>query len=106
MNMHHLFLAMAAAASLMACNKENPSSGGGEQGGGGSSQKNTPAIVLHQDFTKGLGDFTIVDKDKGGFTKAIWKVETGDNAKYGAQASASEGSGGASYKAETGWYPR
>ena len=101
MNMHHLFLAMAAAASLMACNKENPSSGGGEQGGGGSSQKNTPAIVLHQDFTKGLGDFTIVDKDKGGFTKAIWKYETGDNAKYGAQASASEGNGGASYKAES-----
>ena len=101
MNMHHLFLAMAAAASLMACNKENTPSGGGEQGGGGSSQKNTPAIVLHQDFTKGLGDFTIVDKDKGGFTKAIWKYETGDNAKYGAQASASEGSGGASYKAES-----
>ena len=101
MNMHHLFLAMVAAASLMACNKENTPSGGGEQGGGGSSQKNTPAIVLHQDFTKGLGDFTIVDKDKGGFTKAIWKVETGDNAKYGAQASASEGSGGANYKAES-----
>ena len=91
MNMHHLFLAMAAAASLMACNKENTPSGGGEQGGGGSSQKNTPAIVLYQDFTKGLGGFTILDKNRGKLPEkeVVWKRESGEDAKYGAQATGS-----------------
>ena len=64
-------------------------------------EANTPATILSQDFTKGLGAFTVQDKNKGGFSGSIWKYESGDNAKYGAQASASEGSGGANHAAES-----
>jgi len=100
MKYRHLILFIAATFQLVACGKDNPNQGG--QGGGGSeTPKNTPVIILQQDFTKGLGAFTVQDKDKGGFSKAIWKVESGDNAKYGAQASASENNGGTCYATES-----
>ena len=89
----HILVTLLSISALVACGKDNPSNNNNQQGGGGQeTPKNTPVVILQQDFTKGLGNFTIQDKDKGGFSKAIWKVESGDNAKYGAQASASDGS--------------
>lgn len=99
MKYRHLILLFAATFQLVACGKDNPDSG--KQGGGGDqTPKNTPVIILQQDFTKGLGAFTIQDKEKGGFDGAIWKYESGNNAKYGAQASASKGSN-SNFKAES-----
>lgn len=97
MKYRHLILLFAATFQMVACGKNNPEPGGG----GSDSPQNTPAIILQQDFTKGLGAFTVQDKDKGGFSGKIWKFESGSNAKYGAQATASEGSGGTNYAAES-----
>jgi DNA/RNA endonuclease G (NUC1) len=100
MKYRSLVFVFLSAALLVACGKDNPTPAPqpDEPGGGGSQ----PALILSQDFTKGsMGQFTVQDKDKGGFTKAIWKVETGDNAKYGVQASASENNGQKCYKAES-----
>lgn len=89
----HILVTLLTISAFVACGKDNP--GGGKdtpQGGGGQdTPKNTPVVILSQDFTKGLGSFTIQDKEKGGYSKAIWRVESGENAKYGAQASASDG---------------
>ena len=92
MKYRHLILFFAATFQMVACGKDNPNNGGKQGGEGTETSKNTPAVILQQDFTKGLGAFTVQDKDKGGFSKKIWKYESGTNAKYGAQASASEGS--------------
>lgn len=98
MKYRHLMLLFAAIFQMVACGKNNPEQGGG---GGSDTPTNTPVIILQQDFTKGLGGFTVQDKDKGGFSGKIWKFESGANAKYGAQASASEGSGSKNYQAES-----
>ena len=98
MKYRHLMLLFAATFQMVACGKNNPEQGGG---GGSDTPTNTPVIILQQDFTKGLGGFTVQDKDKGGFSGKIWKFESGANAKYGAQASASEGSGSKNYQAES-----
>lgn len=97
MKYRHLILLFAATFQMVACGKNNPEPGGG----GSDSPRNTPAIILQQDFTKGLGAFTVQDKDKGGFSGKIWKFESGSNAKYGAQATASQGGGGTNYAAES-----
>ena len=97
MKYRHLILLFAATFQMVACGKNNPE----PAGGGSDSPQNTPAIILHQDFTKGLGAFTVQDKDKGGFSGKIWKFESGVNSKYGAQATASQGSGGTNYAAES-----
>lgn len=97
MKYRHLILLFAATFQMVACGKNNPEPGGG----GSDSPQNTPSIILQQDFTKGLGAFTVQDKDKGGFSGKIWKFESGSNAKYGAQASASENNGGTCYAAES-----
>ena len=83
-----------AATLLVACGKNNPDKKDDKK------PSDLPAVILSQDFTKGLGGFTVEDKDKGGFSGAIWKFESGSNAKYGAQASASN-NGGTNYKAES-----
>ena len=64
MKYRHLILLFAATFQMVACGKNNPEPGGG----GSDSPRNTPAIILQQDFTKGLGAFTVQDKDKGGFS--------------------------------------
>lgn len=87
-----------SATLLTSCGKDNPKPDPQPEPGGGGT---LPALILSQDFTKGLGGFTVQDKEKGGFTKAIWKVETGDNAKYGAQAAASENNGQKCFQAES-----
>ena len=98
MNIRHLSFALVAGLLLTSCNKDNPGNND-NPGGGDEPQKNTPVVILQQDFTKGLGPFTVQDKDKGGFGSAIWKYESA-NAKYGAQATASKGSG-SNFKAES-----
>ena len=101
MRYRHLILLFTAAFQMVACGKDNPNNQGGQEGGGESEKPtNTPTVILTQDFTKGLGAFTIHDKDKGGFDGAVWKYESGNNAKYGAQASASKGSN-SNFKAES-----
>lgn len=95
MKYRHLVFVFLSAAFLVSCGKDNPSP---TPGGGGGTQ---PALILSQDFTKGMGQFTVQDKEKGGFSKEIWKVETGEEAKYGVQASASENKGQKCYKAES-----
>ncbi|MBQ6953322.1 MAG: DNA/RNA non-specific endonuclease [Bacteroidales bacterium] len=87
--------AFLAVGALCACGKNNPDKPTPDP------PKELPDVILSQDFTKGLGAFTVQDKDKGGFSGKIWKYESGSNAKYGAQASASEGSGGTNRKAES-----
>jgi endonuclease G len=101
MKYRHLVFAFLSAALLVSCGKDNPTPTPQPEPGGGGGGGSQPALILSQDFTKGMGNFTVQDKDKGGFTKAIWKVETGDNAKYGVQASASENNGKKCYKAES-----
>lgn len=88
----HILVTLLTLSAFVACGKDNPNGKETPQGGGGGQEtpKNTPVVILSQDFTKGLGSFTIQDKEKGGYSKAIWKVESGENAKYGAQASASD----------------
>ena len=98
MKYRYLILFIAATFQMVACGKDNPDSG---KQGGDETPKNTPVVILQQDFTKGLGAFTVQDKDKGGFSGEIWKFESGANAKYGAQATASAGSGGTNYAAES-----
>lgn len=98
MKYRHLILFIAATFQLVACGKDNPDSG---KQGGDETPKNTPVVILQQNFTKGLGAFTVQDKDKGGFSGSVWKFESGANAKYGAQATASTGSGGTNYAAES-----
>lgn len=103
----HILVTLLTISAFVACGKDNP--GGGKdtpQGGGGQdTPKNTPVVILSQDFTKGLGSFTIQDKDKGGFSKAIWKYDASSEKTkaYGAQASAYEGSDDnrTNYKAES-----
>lgn len=93
----HLVFAFLSAALLVSCGKDNPNPNPQpEPGGGGGSQ---PALILSQDFTKGMGKFTVQDKEKGGFDGSIWKFDSA-NAKYGVQATASKGSG-SNYKAES-----
>ena len=94
----HILVTLLAVSAFAACGKNNPDDHGQQGGGGSEPQKNTPVLIFSQDFTKGLGSFTIQDKDKGGFSKAIWKVESEENAKYGAQATASDGT---NYAAES-----
>lgn len=98
MKYRYLILFIAATFQMVACGKDNPDSG---KQGGDETPKNTPVVILQQDFTKGLGAFTVQDKDKGGFSGKIWKFESGANSKYGAQATASQGSGGTNYAAES-----
>ncbi len=96
MKKYRFFLcAFLAACALCACGKTNPDKPTPDP------PKDLPDVILSQDFTKGLGAFTVQDKDKGGFSGSIWKYESGSNAKYGAQASASAGSGGTNHKAES-----
>lgn len=87
--------AFLAACALCACGKTNPDKPTPDP------PKDLPDVIFSQDFTKGLGAFTVQDKDKGGFSGSIWKYESGSNAKYGAQASASAGSGSTNHKAES-----
>lgn len=101
MKYRSLVFVFLSAALLVSCGKDNPTPTPQPEPGGGGGGGSQPALILSQDFTKGMGNFTVQDKDKGGFTKAIWKVETGDNAKYGVQASASENNGKKCYKAES-----
>lgn len=97
MNYRSLVFAFLSAALLASCGKDNPNpTPQPEPGGGGGSQ---PALILSQDFTKGMGKFTVQDKEKGGFDGSIWKFDSA-NAKYGVQATASKGSG-SNYKAES-----
>ena len=97
MKYRHLVFVFLSAALLVSCGKDNPNpTPQPEPGGGGGSQ---PALILSQDFTKGMGKFTVQDKEKGGFEGSIWKFDSA-NAKYGVQATASKGSG-SNYKAES-----
>ena len=95
MNYRYFLCAFLAACALCACGKTNPDKPTPDP------PKDLPDVILSQDFTKGLGAFKVQDKDKGGFSGNIWKYESGKNAMYGAQASASEGSGSANRKAES-----
>lgn len=95
MNYRFFLCAFLAVGALCACGKTNPDTPRTDP------PKDLPDIIFSQDFTKGLGAFTVQDKDKGGFSGSIWKYESGSNAKYGAQASASEGSGSTNHKAES-----
>ncbi|MBO4625297.1 MAG: DNA/RNA non-specific endonuclease [Bacteroidales bacterium] len=97
----HILVTLLTVSAFAACGKDNPNpnNNNNQQGGGSETPKNTPALILSQDFTKGLGSFTVQDKDKGGYSGSIWKYESGSNAKYGAQATA--GNGGTKYKAES-----
>lgn len=97
MKYRHLVFVFLSAALLVSCGKDNPNpTPQPEPGGGGGSQ---PALILSQDFTKGMGKFTVQDKEKGGFEGSIWTFDSA-NAKYGVQATASKGSG-SNYKAES-----
>ncbi len=97
MKYRHLVFVFLSAALLVSCGKDNPNPNPQpEPGGGGGAQ---PALILSQDFTKGMGKFTVQDKEKGGFEGSIWKFDSA-NAKYGVQATASKGSG-SNYKAES-----
>jgi endonuclease G len=97
MKYRHLVFVFLSAALLVSCGKDNPNpTPQPEPGGGGGAQ---PALILSQDFTKGMGKFTVQDKEKGGFEGSIWKFDSA-NAKYGVQATASKGSG-SNYKAES-----
>lgn len=97
MKYRHLVFVFLSAALLVSCGKDNPNpTPQPEPGGGGGAQ---PALILSQDFTKGMGKFTVQDKEKGGFEGSIWTFDSA-NAKYGVQATASKGSG-SNYKAES-----
>ena len=97
MKYRHLVFVFLSAALLVSCGKDNPNpTPQPEPGGGGGSQ---PALILSQDFTKGMGKFTVQDKEKGGFEGSIWTFDSA-NAKYGVKATASNGSG-SNYKAES-----
>ena len=95
MKYRHLVFVFLSAALLVSCGKDNPSP---TPGGGGGTQ---PALILSQDFTKGMGKFTVQDKEKGGFSGNIWEVGPGEKAKYGVVASASMDNGQKCYKAES-----
>lgn len=101
MNIRHLSFALVAGLLLASCNKDNP--GGDNPGGGSETQKNTPAIILQQDFTKGLGSFTVGKEEKGDFSGKIWQYDskTEETKKRGAQASASEDEGRKCYAVES-----
>lgn len=90
MNIHHLSFALVVGLLLASCNKDNPGNND-NPGGGDEPQKNTPVVILQQDFTgaSALGAFTVLDKTRGGVPddENIWKREPGDKAKYGAQSS-------------------
>ena len=89
----HILVTLLAVSAFAACGKNNPDDHGQQGGGGSEPQKNTPVVILSQDFTKGLGSFTIQVKDKGGLSKSIWKYDNSSEKtkSYGAQASASDG---------------
>lgn len=93
----HMLIPVLALSAIVACGKVNPDNGSTDN----TNPSNLPEQIFYQDFTKGLGSFTVEDKEKGGFSGSVWKFESGSNAKYGAQATASEGSGGKNYKAES-----
>lgn len=88
MNYRYFLCAFLAACALCACGKTNPDKPTPDP------PKDLPDVILSQDFTKGLGAFTVQDKDKGGFSGKIWRYETEDakTRSYGAQASAYDGS--------------
>ena len=56
--------------------------------------------VLSVDFTKGLGDFEVQDKDKGGFPGAIWGTNA-SHPEYGAVAQAYVSATASRYKTES-----
>ena len=56
--------------------------------------------VLSVDFTKGLGDFEVLDKDKGGFPGAIWGTNA-SHPEYGAVAQAYVSATASRYKTES-----
>lgn len=89
-------LALLITATLLSCGKENPEKGGIDP----EESKNTPVLIFSHNFTTGLGQFTVQNKNKGGFEGDIWKFVAKD-AKYGAQATASKNSGNECYEAES-----
>ena len=86
MKYRHLVFAFLSAALLVSCGKDNPTPTPQPEPGGGGGGGSQPALILSQDFTKGLGSFT-----KGGTDKDIWIFDS-NNKKYGAQASGKEAS--------------
>ena len=56
--------------------------------------------VLSVDFTKGMGDFTVEDKDKGGFPGDLWTTNS-SHPEYGVIAQAYVSSTGKRYKTES-----
>ena len=97
MKFRFLFSVLMLASPLASCGKDKFSGiDGGSVGGGVSSP--VPALILFQDFTKGMGGFTVLDKEKGGFNKAVWIYDP-RNPQYGVQATASDT--GVNYKAES-----
>lgn len=103
MNIRHLSFALLAGLLLVSCEKDNPGNKDNPGGSGDTTPKNTPVVILQQDFTtQGLGAFTVVNKETGGFGDKIWSYDstTEETKKRGAQASASKGSG-SNFKAES-----
>lgn len=96
-NRFYLF-ALLITATLISCGKENPENGGGDNKD--EQAKNTPVLIFSHNFTTGLGQFTVQNKNKGGFEGDIWKFVAKDS-KYGAQATASTNSGNVCYEAES-----
>ena len=87
----HILVTLLSISALVACGKDNPTNNNNQQGGGGQeTPKNTPVVILQQDFTKGLGSFTVKDINKGGYSAEIWRYKDDDETtkSYGAQASA------------------
>lgn len=80
MKYRSLVFAFLSAALLVSCGKDNPTPTPQPEPGGGGGGGSQPALILSQDFTKGLGSFT-----KGGPNKDIWVFDS-NNKKYGAQA--------------------
>ena len=98
MKYRFLFFVLMISSLMISCGKDNPSQNGGDNSGGNNGSSSLPALILSQDFTKGMGDFTVQDKQKGGFSKPVWAYDS-QNPKYGVQATASDGS--TNYKAES-----
>jgi len=60
----------------------------------------TGETVLNVDFTKGMGEFTVEDKDKGDFPGEIWSTNAA-HPEYGVVAQAYVSSTGKRYKTES-----
>lgn len=84
----HTLLLFAALCCFVGCGKDNPSGQGGS--GSGTDPDPVSSLIFSQDFTQGLGSFTVKDVDMGKYTGKVWKFDSA-NAKYGAQASATDG---------------